>query len=176
MDDKSVIANRCSGNDRTAIFRTVCDQSRNGAATRQPTGCHWSTQAARRVGLTNAIPAVEYNVAVVAHQSAVRRTLITVALAGAISFIATACSDGEPEVTRADLLTEIEGRSLSEAEIEERESVARALCQMDDDVLRAVWAEMDNDQLAFQDFVFTQECGDRNPLYADSTGRFATDG
>ena len=85
------------------------------------------------------------------------------------------CSESEPEVTRADLLAEIEGRSLSEAEIEERESVARALCQMDDDVLRAVWAEMDNEQLAFQDFVFTQECGDRNPLYADSTGRFSTD-
>jgi hypothetical protein len=45
---------------------------------------------------------------------------------------------------------------------------------MDDDLLRAVWAEMDSEQLAFQDFVFTQECGSRNPLYADSTGRFAT--
>ncbi len=70
-------------------------------------------------------------------------------------------------LTRAELLAEIEGRSLSEAEIEEREGVARALCQMDDDVLRAVWADMDSEQLAFQDFVFTQECGDRNPLYAD---------
>lgn len=103
-----------------------------------------------------------------------RRTLITAAVATALALGATACSDDEPEVTRADRLAQIEGRSLSEAEIEERESVARALCQMDDDVLRAVWAEMDNDQLAFQDFVFTQECGDRNPLYADSTGRFAT--
>lgn len=92
-----------------------------------------------------------------------------------MSISAAACSEDEPELTRADLLAEIEGRSLSEAEIEERNSVARALCQMDDDVLRAVWAEMDNEQLAFQDFVFTQECGDRNPLYADSTGRFATE-
>jgi len=103
-----------------------------------------------------------------------RRTLITVAVATVLALSLTACSDDEPEATRADLLAEIEGRSLSEAEIEERESVARALCQMDDDVLRAVWAEMDNEQLAFQDFVFTQECGDRNPLYANSTGRFAT--
>ncbi len=103
------------------------------------------------------------------------RTLFNTAVAVVLVFSVSACSDDEPEVTRADLLAEIEGRSLSEAEIEERESVARALCQMDDDVLRAVWAEMDNDQLAFQDFVFTQECGDRNPLYADSTGRFATD-
>ncbi len=86
-----------------------------------------------------------------------------------------ACSDDDPESTRAELLAEIEGRSLSEAEIEEREAVARALCQMDDDVLRAVWADMNSEQLAFQDFVFTQECGDRNPLYAASTGRFATD-
>lgn len=103
------------------------------------------------------------------------RSFARTAIAIVLAFSAAACSDDEPEVTRADLLAEIEGRSLSEAEIEERESVARALCQMDDDVLRAVWAEMDNDQLAFQDFVFTQECGDRNPLYADSTGRFATE-
>lgn len=90
------------------------------------------------------------------------------------SALLSACSNDEPEVTRAELLAEIEGRSLSEAEIEERESIARSLCQMDDDVLRAMWAEMNSDQLAFQDFVFTQECGDRNPLYADSTGRFIT--
>jgi len=88
--------------------------------------------------------------------------------------LSSACSDGEPNLSRAQLLAQIEGRSLSEAEVEEREAVARALCQMDDDVLRAVWAEMDSEQLAFQDFVFTQECGNRNPLYADSTGRFAT--
>jgi len=88
----------------------------------------------------------------------------------------SACSDDGNEVSRADLLAEIEGRSLSEAEIEEREAVARALCQMDDDVLRSVWASMDSDQLAFQDFVFTQECGDRNALYAASTGRFAAEG
>jgi hypothetical protein len=88
--------------------------------------------------------------------------------------LASACSDDDPEQSRAALLAEIEGRSLSEAEVEERESVARALCQMDDDVLRAVWAEMNDEQLEFQDFVFTQECGDRNPLYAASTGRFAT--
>ncbi len=104
-----------------------------------------------------------------------RRTLITAVVATVMTLSAAACSDDDPEVTRADLLAEIEGRSLSEAEIEERESVARALCQMDADILRAVWAQMDNDQLAFQDFVFTQECGDRNPLYAESTGRFSTE-
>ena len=86
--------------------------------------------------------------------------------------LTSACSD-DPEQSRAALLAEIEGRSLSEAEVEERKSIARALCQMDDDVLRAVWAEMNDEQLEFQDFVFTQECGDRNPLYAASTGRFA---
>lgn len=117
----------------------------------------------------------EYDALVPALPSAVRRLPITMVVIVAASLFGAACSDDEPELTRADLLAEIEGRSLSEAEIEERESIARALCQMDDDVLRAVWADMDNDQLAFQDFVFTQECGDRNPLYAESTGRFATD-
>lgn len=104
----------------------------------------------------------------------IRTTAIAAVIAAAMLSTA-ACSDDDPEATRAELLAEIEGRSLSEAEIEERESVARALCQMDDDVLRAMWADMDNEQLAFQDFVFTQECGDRNPLYADSTGRFTAD-
>lgn len=121
-----------------------------------------------RVRLTDPLPIVEYD-------ARMRRILIATGVAATMALLSTACSDDEPEITRAELLTEIEGRSLSEAEIEERESVARALCEMDDDVLRAVWAEMDNEQLAFQDFVFTQECGDRNPLYADSTGRFATE-
>lgn len=106
-----------------------------------------------------------------------RRMRRYVLLVGWLAFalVTAACSDDEPEITRAELLAEIEGRSLSEAEIEERETVARALCQMDDEVLRAMWAEMDNEQLAFQDFVFTQECGDRNPLYAESTGRFVSE-
>lgn len=103
-----------------------------------------------------------------------RRTLL---IAGwlALGVFATACTDEPPAPTRAELLAEIEGRSLSQAEIEERETIARALCRMDDDVLRAMWADMDNEQLAFQDFVFSQECGDRNPLYADSTGRFVSE-
>ena len=46
---------------------------------------------------------------------------------------------------------------------------------MEDDVLRTVWANMDSEQLEFQDFVFTQECGNRNGLYAASTGRFTSE-
>lgn len=111
----------------------------------------------------------------VRYDAAVSRMLIIVGWILLATLGAAACSDDEPEITRADLLAEIEGRSLSQAEIEERETVARALCQMEDDVLRTMWAQMDNEQLAFQDFVFTQECGDRNPLYADSTGRFVTE-
>ncbi len=93
----------------------------------------------------------------------------------ALLVLTAACSDDEPDVSRAELLAQIEGRSLSEAEVEEREIVARALCRMDDDLLRTVWANMTSEQLAFQDFVFTQECGNRNALYAASTGRFTTE-
>lgn len=103
-----------------------------------------------------------------------RRTLI--AGLSALLILGAACSDDDPEVSRAELLAQIEGRSLSGAEVEEREAVARALCQMEDDVLRTVWANMDSEQLEFQDFVFTQECGDRNALYAASTGRFTSEG
>ena len=77
--------------------------------------------------------------------TAMRRTVVTASLVMLGVLGVSACSDDEPEVTRAELLAEIEGRSLSEAEIEERESVARALCAMDDEVLRAIWSEMDNE-------------------------------
>lgn len=90
---------------------------------------------------------------------------------GSLIFLAAGCSDDDPEQTRSEILAEIEGRTLSEAEVEEREQVARALCKMDDALLRELWSNLDNDQLTFQDFVFTQECGDRNSLYIEATGR-----
>ena len=86
-----------------------------------------------------------------------------------------ACSGSDDEPDRAERLAEIEGRILSEAEIEERAQVAAALCRMTDAVLVELWSQLDNRQLAFQDFVFTQECPERNDLYGRSTGRFTTD-
>ena len=60
-----------------------------------------------------------------------RRTLISGL--SALLILGAACSDDEPDVSRAELLAQIEGRSLSGAEIEEREAVARALVMPDRD-------------------------------------------
>ncbi len=89
--------------------------------------------------------------------------------------VAAACSNPEPEITRAELLAEVEGRELSEAEVEERTQVMQALCRMDDAVLLEMWSEMNNEQLAFQDIVITEECPQRINLYATATGRFVAD-
>ena len=99
---------------------------------------------------------------------------LVIAIMGVV-LLASACSDDEPQVTQAELLAKIEGRELSEAEVEEREQVAEALCRMDEAVLRQLWSQLDNDQLEFQDFVFTRTCAERNALYADATGRFTTE-
>ncbi len=100
--------------------------------------------------------------------------LITVVLGMALT--ATACSKGEAGPTQAEVLAAIEGRQLSQAEVEEREQVAQALCRMDAAVLQEIWRELDADQLEFQDFVFTRTCAERNAFYAETTGRFSADG
>ncbi len=86
-----------------------------------------------------------------------------------------ACSSSEPETTTLeDVLTEIEGREPTPAEVSQREKAAQLLCRLDDRVLVEIWSQMDSEQLQFQDFVFTRRCPDRNPLYAETTERFVT--
>ncbi len=87
--------------------------------------------------------------------------------------LVVSCSS-EDEPTAAERFAALEGRELTEAEVADRQTTARFLCGLDDAVLRELWSQMDNDQLAFQDVVFTSECGERNPLYAAATGRFTT--
>jgi hypothetical protein len=88
---------------------------------------------------------------------------------------AGACSGDGDDQSTAEILAELEGRSLTPAEVAEREEVATMLCGLDDEVLRRIWSQLDADQLEFQDFVFGRQCLTRSALYAEVTGRFATE-
>ena len=90
-----------------------------------------------------------------------------------ITLLLVACTSDSTEPTTADVLAELEGRSLTPAEVAAREQVAQLLCGLDDQVLTTVWADLTSSQLEFQDFVFSRQCPERNELYARATGRFA---
>lgn len=93
----------------------------------------------------------------------------------ALAVLAAACGDDEPETTVEEALAEVEGRELTQTEIDERLAVGATLCRLDDEVLDAVWQRLDDDQLAFQDVVFSFVCPDRATFYAGLTGRYVTE-
>ncbi len=97
--------------------------------------------------------------------------LAAAVMAGSLLF--SACTDDEPERTDAELLSELEGRELSAAELAQREQIAQTLCRLDDRVLTEIWNQLSAQQLEFQDFVFSRACENRSQLYAEATGRFA---
>lgn len=102
------------------------------------------------------------------------RPAVARVVAFSLLLLGSACSDDEPEQTAEELLAEIEGRTLTPEEIDQRQEVAELLCVLDDEVLLEIWSELDAPDLAFQDYVFTRVCQDRNALYGQATGRFTT--
>ncbi len=104
-----------------------------------------------------------------------RLTALAAALIATV-LVVGGCSDSEPELTTAEILSELEGRELTAAELAQREQVAQTLCRLDDTVLVEIWSQLSAKQLEFQDFVFSRECESRSQLYAESTGRFAVSG
>jgi len=104
----------------------------------------------------------------------VPRRIVAIALAVALS--AAACGgDDEPELTFEDRLVELEGRSLTPAEVAERVEIGETLCRMDDRVLDEMWQQLSDDQLEFQDLIVAELCPERAVLYAGHTGRFVTE-
>ncbi len=98
-----------------------------------------------------------------------------VGTAGLIGAVVLLGGCGEPEEpTVADLFAEAEGRTLSESELVDAQRTALLLCQLDADILLELWGRLDEQQLEFQDVVFSRECPDRLPIYAEATGRFST--
>lgn len=104
---------------------------------------------------------------------AVRKLQLSTLLAVPLAVMLGACTSDSAEPTTADVLAELEGRSLTPAEVAAREQVAQLLCGLDDEILTTVWAQLKSTQLEFQDFVFSRQCPERNELYARATGRFA---
>ncbi len=97
---------------------------------------------------------------------------VAVVVLGFTGILAGCGGDDEPTV--ADLFSEAEGRTLSESELVDAQRTARLLCQLDPAVLTELWGRLDEQQLEFQDVVFSRECPDRLALYAEATGRFST--
>jgi len=103
-----------------------------------------------------------------------RRRIAAVAVA--VSLLATACGgDDEPELTFEDRLVELEGRSLTPAEVAERVEIGETLCRLDDQVLDEMWQQLSDEQLDFQDLIVAELCPERAILYAGHTGRFVTE-
>ncbi len=63
--------------------------------------------------------------------------------------------------TDAELLAGIEGRSLTPAEVASKLETADLLCSLDNEVLTRIWRQLEPEQLAFQEFVFTHRCPER---------------
>jgi hypothetical protein len=97
------------------------------------------------------------------------------ALAVAVAVVAVAVtrySGDEAEPSFRDLMAEMAGGDITQGELARREEVARFLCGVEGEVLRAVWSRLDARQLRFQDAVFQAKCPERLVEYAEATGRF----
>lgn len=63
---------------------------------------------------------------------------------------------------------------MSPTEVARQVEIADTLCAMSDEVLAAIWDQLDDDQLTYQDFVFGSHCPDRSIAYGLATGRALT--
>ena len=83
-----------------------------------------------------------------------------------------ACSgDGDDSLTIGEALEEATGQELDATEVNDLLSSAEVLCGLTDEVLEGVWAGLNDNQLGFQDFVFSNQCPERLDAYSTATGR-----
>ncbi|MEM8925622.1 MAG: hypothetical protein AAGD35_19120 [Actinomycetota bacterium] len=97
-----------------------------------------------------------------------RRVGIVIAAIGLSAGALTGCGGGDEELTTAQMLAKLEGRTLTEEELTERLALADLLCGFENRVLLGVWERLDARQLEFQDWVFGQHCPQRLGAYADA--------
>jgi len=100
---------------------------------------------------------------------------LMVLLVVACSLLAAGCGQDAPELTIEERLANVEGRVLTEAEVADKLATAGILCQLDGQVLDAIWRQLNERQLNYQDVVFGHICPDRSVFYAGLTGRYVTD-
>ncbi|MFV0260044.1 MAG: hypothetical protein ACK5PP_16525 [Acidimicrobiales bacterium] len=98
------------------------------------------------------------------------RTVIGVltVLAAAVPLGGCGLGAGTDETTRAEELSRLEGRPLSDAEVDEIMTLAGVLCGTDGAVLDRMWAQLDAQQLELQDYIFGQVCPERADFYQAS--------
>ncbi|MGF1599034.1 MAG: hypothetical protein ACFCVK_19275 [Acidimicrobiales bacterium] len=109
------------------------------------------------------------------HRRGGRATTVALcALAVALTTVLGACGGGDDELTPAEALDKLAGRSLSERERTERLAVADLLCGFDARVLLHIWDRLDPGQLEFQDWVFGEHCPERLNAYAGARPTIGT--
>ncbi len=97
------------------------------------------------------------------------------ALALIIGF--SGCSGGDRDpLTVTEALEAATGDDLNATEVNALLESAEVLCGLSDSVLEDVWAGLDDDQLGFQDFVFSNQCPERLDSYRAATGRLVEEG
>ena len=89
--------------------------------------------------------------------------------AGLASFLAvlvlSGCSDPEPVLNTQDILSEIEGTRLTEAETAVLVETADLLCSMNENALKTMLASVEAGRLDYLDWVFSDHCGARQGIY-----------
>lgn len=90
----------------------------------------------------------------------------------ALSIAVLGCSGASDDpLTVTEALEAATGDALTAAEVSSLLESAEVLCSLSDSVLENVWASLDDNQLNFQDFVFSNQCPDRLDSYRAATGR-----
>jgi hypothetical protein len=80
-------------------------------------------------------------------------------------FTLSGCSEDEPERNTQEILSEIEGSPLTEAEAAVLVETGDLLCAMNQDALKTMLAEVDPERLTYLDWVFGDHCPARLGLY-----------
>ncbi len=83
-----------------------------------------------------------------------------------MTLTAVSCGGSAPELTTAEMLEKLEGRPLTQAEVDERLALADLLCGFENRVLTRMWDDLGSEELEFQDWVFGQHCPDRLTAYS----------
>ncbi len=76
-------------------------------------------------------------------------------------------------LTIVETLEQALGTELSSSEATELLAKAELLCELDASVLEAIWQDLSESQLGFQDYVFNTHCSERSQAYIEATGRLA---
>ena len=92
----------------------------------------------------------------------------------AIATILVSCGGSEPEILSVQQrLEQIENRELTSSEVSEKVELAELVCQLQPDVQEALWKQLNQRQLEFQDFIFEVVCTQHQDFYIEATGRLS---